>query len=86
MDFVIGTWNVRTLYKSEVATNLVKGVEKYEMKFVALQEVRWDDSETTKISITTFLSGKCEQNHNKMVHVPTKVKDKEENSIAYSTQ
>jgi hypothetical protein len=33
------------------------------MKCIALQEVRWDDSTTTKISKTTIFSGKCKQNH-----------------------
>lgn len=63
MDFVIGTWNVRTLYKPGAVTDLIKEVERYEMKCVALQEMRWDDSATTKISKTTIFSCKCEQNH-----------------------
>jgi len=33
------------------------------MKCVALQEMRWDVSVTTKISKTTIFSSKCEQNH-----------------------
>lgn len=33
------------------------------MKCGALQEVRWYDSVTTKISKITIFSSKCEQNH-----------------------
>lgn len=60
MNFVIGTGNVWNLYKQEAATDFVEEVEKYEMKCLALQKVRWDDSGTTKISNTTISSGKCE--------------------------
>jgi len=63
LDFVIGTWNLRTLYKPGVATDLVKEIERYKMKCVALQEVKWDDSRTTKILKRTIFSGKYEQNH-----------------------
>lgn len=63
LDFVIGTWNVRTLYKPGAVTNLVKEVEKYKIKCIALQEVKSDDSTTNKISKTTIFSGKCKQNH-----------------------
>lgn len=34
--------------------DLVNEVERYEMKCVALQEVRWNDSTTIKILKTTF--------------------------------
>lgn len=40
MDFVIGPWNVRALYKPGVATDLVKEEQRYEMKCVVLQEIR----------------------------------------------
>jgi len=60
LDFVIGIWNVRTLYKPGAVTDVIKEVERYKMKCVALKKMRWDDSEITKISKTTIFSGKCE--------------------------
>lgn len=57
------TWNIRTLYKPGEATDLVMEVEKYKMKCVALQEMKWDDYGTTKVSKTTFFSDKSEENH-----------------------
>lgn len=51
------------MYKSEAATDLVKEIKRYKMKYVPLQEVRWDNFGSTKISKTTIFSGKCKQNH-----------------------
>lgn len=58
-----GTWNVRTLYKPGAALDLVRKLEKYKMKCLALQEVRWEDFGTTKISQTTIFNGKCQNGH-----------------------
>lgn len=58
-----GTWNVRTLYKPGAALDLVRELEKYKMKCVTLQEVRWEDVGTTKISQTTIFNGKCQDGH-----------------------
>jgi len=43
--------------------DLVTEVEKYKMKCVALQEIRWEDNGTTKVSQTTIFNGKCEHPH-----------------------
>lgn len=43
---LFGTWNVRTLFKPGAAQNIVKEIEKYKLKIVALQEIRWDDTGT----------------------------------------
>lgn len=42
--------------------NLVKEYIYY-TKYVALQEVGWQDSYTTKLSQKTVLNGKCEHTH-----------------------
>lgn len=34
---LFGTWNVRTLFKPGAAQNIVKEIEKYKLKIVALQ-------------------------------------------------
>jgi hypothetical protein len=49
-ELLCGTWNVRTLYKEGATVNLAREVEKYRMKCVALQEVRWQDAGITKLS------------------------------------
>jgi len=51
------------LYKKGATVNLVREVERYKMKCVALQEVRWQDAGTTKLSQTTIFNGKCEHAH-----------------------
>lgn len=43
--------------------DLVTEVEKYKMKCVALQEIRWEDTGTTKVSQTTIFNGKWEHPH-----------------------
>jgi len=40
--------------------DLARDVEKYKMKCVALQEIRWKDAGIIKISQTTIFNGKCE--------------------------
>jgi len=42
---------------------MVKELEKYGMKCVALQEIRWEDAGTTKMSQTTIFNGECENGH-----------------------
>jgi len=49
-DLLCGTWNVRTLHKPGAALDFVKELEKYRIKCVALQEIRWEDAGITKIS------------------------------------
>ncbi|KAL4084333.1 hypothetical protein QTP88_028157 [Uroleucon formosanum] len=58
---LFGTWNVRTLFKPGAAQNIVKEIEKYNLKIVALQEIRWDDTGTLDIQETTILYGKCNE-------------------------
>jgi len=58
-----GTRNVRSLHKSGAALDLVKELEKYGTKCVALQEIRWEDAGSTKVSQTTIFNGKCEKGH-----------------------
>ncbi|CAI6370121.1 unnamed protein product [Macrosiphum euphorbiae] len=49
-----------SLYKPGATLDLVTEIEKYKMKCVALQEIRWEDAGTTKVSQTTIFNGKCE--------------------------
>lgn len=58
---LFGTWNVRTLFKSGAAQNIIKEIERYKSEIVALQEIRWDDTGTLVIQETTILYGKCNE-------------------------
>jgi len=60
-ELLCGTWNVRSLHKPGAALDMVKELEKYGMKCVALQEIRWEDAGTTKMSQTTIFNGECER-------------------------
>jgi hypothetical protein len=54
-----GTWNVRTLFKTGAAQGVVSEIERYRLKVVALQEIRWSDSGSVDIEDTTVFYGKC---------------------------
>jgi len=56
---LFGTWDVCTLFKPEVAQNIIKEIKKYKLKIVALQEIRWADTGMLDIQETTILYGKC---------------------------
>jgi hypothetical protein len=43
--------------------NLVKVAEKYKIICIALQEVRWEDVGSSKISQTTIINGNSEKGH-----------------------
>ncbi|KMQ87674.1 craniofacial development protein 2-like protein [Lasius niger] len=59
MEYVLGTWNVRTLNKSEVQTALQYEIQKYKVTITAVQKIRWlgDGTRDTE-SHTILYSGK----------------------------
>ncbi|KAL4104718.1 hypothetical protein QTP88_020000 [Uroleucon formosanum] len=56
---LFGTWNVRTLFKTGAAQGVVSEIERYRLKVVALQEIRWRDLGSVDIQDTTVFYGKC---------------------------
>jgi hypothetical protein len=56
---LFGTWNVRTLFKTGAAQGVVYEIERYRLKVVALQEIRWSDSGSVDIQDTKVFYGKC---------------------------
>jgi len=58
-SLLFGTWNVRTLFKTGAAQGVVSEIERYRLKVVALQEIRWSDSGSVDIQDTTVFYGKC---------------------------
>jgi len=53
-----GTWNVRAIFKPGAVRNIIKEIEKYKLKIVALLIIRWDDTGMLDIQeniINTFM-------------------------------
>jgi ACT domain-containing protein len=42
MNMKYGTWNARTLFGTGLLMTVTKGISKYKLDFVGVQEVRWD--------------------------------------------
>jgi exonuclease III len=53
-----GTWNVRSLYKSESLMTVARKLAKYKLDLVGVQEVRWDKEGTVRAGQYTFVYGK----------------------------
>ncbi|KAL4085374.1 hypothetical protein QTP88_027233 [Uroleucon formosanum] len=49
------------MFQPGTAISIVKEIEKYKIKIVALQEIRWSDERTIDINDTTILYGKCNE-------------------------
>ena len=58
----IGTWNVRTLFRSGAWASLSSELLKYRMDVTALQEVRWKGTDTIKTKHHTIFYSGHEQN------------------------
>lgn len=59
MALLIETLNVQTLFKTGSMNCMMQKIERYKVKLVALQEIRWSDSSSINTSDTTILYGKC---------------------------
>jgi len=57
-DLRIGTWNVRSLFRTGALTTSLSCLERYEMDITTFQEVRWTTSRSLKSQgMTLFYSG-----------------------------
>uniref|UniRef100_A0A8D8TV43 Craniofacial development protein 2 n=1 Tax=Cacopsylla melanoneura TaxID=428564 RepID=A0A8D8TV43_9HEMI len=63
LDFLFGTWNIKSLYRPGSCNNLVKEMEKYKIKVAALQEVRWKGVGSVRINNDYILHGDCGDTH-----------------------
>jgi hypothetical protein len=61
MDMIIGTWNVRSMYRAGSLRIVAEEVLKYKLDLVGVQEVRWDESGTEPAGQYTFFYGKGNQ-------------------------
>lgn len=55
-DLCIGTWNVRSMYRTGKLTTIVSCLERYRLDITAVQEIRWDGSGSIKSQGNTILN------------------------------
>ena len=54
-DIVLGTWNVRSLYRAGSLTEVTRELARYKLHLVGVQEVRWDKGGTVTAGDYNFL-------------------------------
>jgi hypothetical protein len=57
-----GTWNVRSMYRPGSLMTAARGLAKYKLVLVGVQEVRWDKEGTVTAGKYTFFYGKGQEN------------------------
>ena len=62
-DIVLGTWNVRSLYRAGSLTVAARELARYILDLVDVQEVRWDKGGTVRAGDYNFFYGKRNENH-----------------------
>jgi hypothetical protein len=65
-DMLIGSWNVRTLYRNSSIIMFTQQLMQYNLDITAIQETRWQDKHImdTKTHTLSFLVGKKGENMN----------------------
>jgi hypothetical protein len=58
----VGTWNVRSLYRSGSQTAAARELARYELELLGVQEDRWDKDGTVRKG-DNFFYGKGNKNH-----------------------
>jgi hypothetical protein len=61
-DILLGTWNVRSLYRAGSLTTVAKVLARYKLDLVGVQEVRWDEGATLRAGDYIFFYGKGNEN------------------------
>jgi len=54
----IGTWNVRSLYRTGSLKAAARELVRYKLDVVGVQEVRWDKGGTVRAGLMIFSTGK----------------------------
>ena len=57
-NIVLGTWNVRSLYRAGSLTAVARELARYKLDVVGVQEVRWDKRGTLRAGDYNFFYGK----------------------------
>ena len=53
-DILLGTWNVRSLYRAGSLMAAARELARYKLDLVGVQEVRWDKEGTVKAGDCSF--------------------------------
>ena len=62
-DVLLGTWNVRSLYRAGSLKAAARELARYKLDLVCVQEVRWDKGGTLRAGDYNFFYGKGIENH-----------------------
>jgi hypothetical protein len=62
-DILLGTWNVRSLYRAGSLTAAARELARYKLDLVGVREVRWDNKGTVRAGDCNFHCGKGNENH-----------------------
>jgi len=62
-DILLGTWNIRSLYRAGSLKAAAKELARYKLDIVGVQEVRWDNWGTVRAGNYNFFLGKGNENH-----------------------
>ena len=60
---MLGTWNVRSLYRAGSLKEAARELARYKLDSVDVQEVRWDKGGTVRAGDYKFFNGKGNENH-----------------------
>jgi hypothetical protein len=61
-DILLGTWDVRSLYRAGSLTAAARDLARYKLEIVGVQEVRWDKEGTVRAGDYNFLYGRGNEN------------------------
>jgi len=62
-DILLGTWNVRSLYRAGSPTAASRHLSRYKLDVVGVQEVRWDKGGMVRAGDYNLFYGKGNENH-----------------------
>ena len=62
-DIMLGTWNVRSLYRAGSLKAAAREIARYKLDVVGVQEVRWDKGGTIQAGDYNFFYGKILLTH-----------------------
>lgn len=65
-DFLFGTWNVRSLYRSSTLKEVLSEMKKYRIKILAAQETRWKGSGIFDTRTHTILHSDKDDNRHEL--------------------
>jgi hypothetical protein len=62
-DILVGTWNVRSLYRARALTAVARELARYKLDLVGVQQFRWDKGGSVRAGDYNFFCAKGNENH-----------------------